>query len=259
MSSLGCQWIKWNWIQTKLNFSLLGMNDCRANISMITKAAFYLAMVDENSVDQYSWWKVFNHILHRHHPAQLPDYLSIADPPSSFGTDFINKIVSYLLFFTDTSAPDYRQSYLDRARLHSLTPAVVEEIHEIIIGSFGKYCVFKPIPTTLLSQRSSDTSNIIGKSPLSEGVFPKCLRWHMPKTRMLKRTLPKEEMKNCRVLCIKSKLHFQNHQEGCGQEHPEPHPGNWCLQSVPVCVQEISLHRNTPQDSQQCVNTDGQR
>ena len=106
-------------------------------------------MLYENQADKRSSWKIFTHVLHRHQSALLPDYLSISDLASFLLHLFHQQHFRYPLFFTDITAPENRPP-VDRAQLHNLTPASVEEIRPIIVASPSNSCDLDPIPAALL-------------------------------------------------------------------------------------------------------------
>ena len=167
------------------------------------KSAYYTEIVRNNSTDQRSMWRAFNQILHRRPLRLLPEYLSISQLATRFGSFFIDKVAAIrasfpvVQTFDDTPAPDRP----DTTILNIFCPASEDEIRKLIIASPNKSCELDPLPTplvkTCLDVLLTPITSLVNKS-LAEGIVPPSFKHAHVSPLLKKPSLSKDDMKNYR-------------------------------------------------------------
>ena len=176
------------------------------------KSDYYTRVIQDNSSDQRSVWRVLNQVLHQKPPKCLPEFLSIGQLAARFGSFFKDKITAIRTSFPNTpmSNDTVSSDILFTPTLSTFHPATEDEVRRLIKAAPNKSCNLDPIPTPLLKScidvLLTTITSLVNKT-LAEGVFPSTFK-NAHVTPLLKKTsIGKKDMKNCRPV---SNLSFES-------------------------------------------------
>jgi len=167
------------------------------------KSDYYTQVVRDNSSDQRSLWRALNHVLHRSPPRSLPEFCSIGQLATRFGSFFKDKITAIRTAFPNTPMSDDTVSHdiLITPSLSTFCPATEDEIRRLVMAAPNKSCNLDPIPTPLLKTcidvLLTTITSLVNKT-LAEGVFPSTFKNAHVTPLLKKASLCKEDMKNYR-------------------------------------------------------------
>ena len=140
--------------------------------------------------------------------ATLPTHETNIELANRFSKFFNDKIDTLRTSYRIDANSDVEMEPLASVKLDNLIPVTSDEIRDVIASCPNKSCQLDHIPTWLVKQCVDQLLplliSIINES-LTKGEFPNYFKNTIVKPLLKKRSLDKEELKNCRQV---SNLHF---------------------------------------------------
>jgi hypothetical protein len=135
------------------------------------KVDYYSGMINENSSDQKTVFKIANELLYRkQNTGNLPTHTSPRELADKFATFFSDKITNIRANLRNIIPTDSYESEAYKEPtvsveniLDTLSPASEEEVLKIINSAPAKSCESDPIPTKLLKELKTVLLPVITK------------------------------------------------------------------------------------------------
>ena len=195
------------WRKTKLEIHRqMYQNECR-NVSYTIRKAkktYYSNLIEENSSDQKSLFRILSSLSSNQQEKTLPDHTSTKELSEQFSHYFISKITTIRSSLDNTHLTSTNFDFLDTAVLSSLSTFHTvnhKEVGKVISKSPSKTCMLDPIPTALLKQCQDKLVTIISaiiNLSLTTGTVPDSLKKAVITPILKKQSLDRNVLKNYR-------------------------------------------------------------